>query len=157
MKRIAKRLRLALLLAAAAALGFGAGWLLGPVETALVTSAPPEEDAMETFRREREQLRAMERAQLSEIAHDPDSGDEIAGMARRRLMEEAREQEAETELEGMLRLRGYADCIVCVNGGSVNVLVRTEMLTRQESAMILELACRETGVQSGNVKIIPIK
>ena len=31
-----------------------------------------------------------------------------------------------------------------------------QVITRQESAAILELVCRETGAQAGNVKIIPV-
>jgi len=35
-------------------------------------------------------------------------------------------------------------------------MVRSESVSRQEAAIILELVTRETGISGGNVKIIPI-
>ena len=43
-----------------------------------------------------------------------------------------------------------------VHEDSVNVLVRAESLSQSETAVILELVLRETGISGGNVKIIPI-
>ena len=147
----------ALSLVLAAALGFGAGRYSAPASVEVMAVQTAQEDSIAAFRTEREQLRAMERAQLSEIIHSQDAEEEIVGMAQRRLIELGGEQEAETELEGMLRLRGYGESIVTVGQGGVNVLVKTELLTRQDSSLILDMVCRETGAGSGDVKIIPIK
>ena len=51
---------------------------------------------------------------------------------------------------------GFEDALVTLSGRSANVLVRRDSLTRAETAVILELVMRETGITSGNVKIIPI-
>ena len=126
-------------------------------DAAVATAVPVEgiSDA-ERFRFLREQLRAMEKAQLNDVAHGSDSDPEIAAMAQRQLIELCAREEQELTLEGVLALRGYDDPLVTVHADSVNVLIRAEVVTQQESAAILELVCRETGVQSGNVKIIPI-
>ena len=115
-----------------------------------------ERSAAERFRLLREQLRAMEKAQLNDVAHGSGTDPELAAMAQRQLIELCAREEQELTLEGVLSMRGWEDPIVTVHAGSVNVLLRAEAVTRQESAAILELVCRETGVQSGNVKIIPI-
>ena len=60
------------------------------------------------------------------------------------------------EAEGLLRLREFADVLVTVHTDSVNVMVRADALNRQQSAVILDLVMRETGISGGNVKIIPI-
>ena len=43
-----------------------------------------------------------------------------------------------------------------VSDASVNVILRAEALTRRETAVILDLVLRETGVTAGNVKILTI-
>lgn len=122
-----------------------------------VNAAPTGEiDRVEAFKTLRQQLRAMEKAQLNDVAHSAESDPELAQMARRQLLELCEREEQELTLEGVLSLRGYENPVVTVHADSVNVLVSEEAVGRQESSMILELVCRETGVQSGNVKIIPI-
>lgn len=148
------------LLLAALALGFALGCLHTPGQRAVPTVSASVEDSSEDpiarFRTEREQLRAMQKSQLNEIIHGGSADEEIVGMAQRRLVELTSSEETESTIEGVLRLRGYADCVVTVHASSVNVLVRSELLTLQDSSLILELVCRESGAQSGNVKIIPI-
>ena len=137
-----------------------AGWWMGrssvdaPVAPAV--AAVQEEDAVAAFRTEREQLRAMQKTQLNEIVHGDGSEPEIAALAQRQLMELCSREEHELTLEGLLTLRGFDDPVVTVQSDSVNVLLRAELVTQQECSVILDLVCRETGVQSGNVKIIPI-
>lgn len=137
-----------------------AGWWMGrsgvDVPVAPVNAAVQEEDAVAAFRTEREQLRAMQKAQLNEIVHGDGSEPEIAALAQRQLMELCSREEHELTLEGLLTLRGFDDPVVTVQSDSVNVLLRAEFVTQQECSVILDLVCRETGVQSGNVKIIPI-
>lgn len=117
-------------------------------------SEPPNQ--VETFKTLRQQLRSMEKAQLNDVAHSMDSEDELKRMAQRQLLELCEREEQELTLEGVLSLRGYENPVVTVHADSVNVLLQTQAINRQESSAILELVCRETGVQGGNVKIIPI-
>ena len=142
------------------ALTMAAGWWMGrssvDVPVAPVNAAVQEEDAVAAFRTEREQLRAMQKAQLNEIVHGDGSEPEIAARAQRQLMELCSREEHELTLEGLLTLRGFDDPVVTVQSDSVNVLLRAELVTQKECSVILDLVCRETGVQSGNVKIIPI-
>ena len=118
--------------------------------------APEANDPLEAFRLEREQLRSMQTAQLNDIIHDGETDGQTRALAQRTLIDLLAWAEQETTIEGVLRARGYADCAVTVHEDTANVLVRAEALTRQETAVILELVLRETDVDSGNVKIIPI-
>ena len=65
-------------------------------------------------------------------------------------------QETEQRLEGILAIRGFDGALVTVSDASVNVILRAEALTRRETAVILDLVLRETGVTAGNVKILTI-
>lgn len=125
-----------------------------------IASAPAaaevEEDEVSRFRLAREQLRAVEKAQLNDVAHDAEADEELAEMAKRALVELCAREEQELTLEGVLRMRGWGEPVVTVHADSVNVLLQTDVVTAAESAAILELVCRETGVKSGNVKIMPV-
>lgn len=123
---------------------------------AVHASAQEPTDPATSFKTLRQQLRAMEKAQLSEIAYGLETEPELAAMAQRQLLELCQREEQELTLEGVLAMRGYDEPVVTVHKDSVNVILRAELVTQQESSVILELVCRETGVQSGNVKIIPI-
>ena len=157
-KRTVKVLGLIALMLFAAA----GGWCVGrvsvekDVQAVIAEASTGEVDAIAAFRTEREQLRAMQKAQLNEIVHSDASEAEIAALAQRQLMDICSREEHELTLEGLLALRGFDDPLVTVQSDSANVLLRTQMVTQQECSIILDLVCRETGVQSGNVKIIPI-
>lgn len=127
----------------------------GALQSAVQTVV--ELDPIEQFRTERQQLRQMQMEQLNEIVHGGSADDEMIVMAQRRQMELMEWSEQELTLEGVLRLREFEDVLVTVHTDSVNVMVRAQTLTRQQTAVILELVMRETGISGGNVKIIPIK
>ena len=121
-------------------------------------SAPPEQvDPMDAFRLEREELRAREEAQLNDIVYSDKSDADMVARAQARLMSLYTRSEQEAALEGILQSRGFEGALVSVGERSANVLLRREAVTQQESAVILELVMRETGLTGGNVKIIPVK
>ena len=111
---------------------------------------------IEQFRTERQQLRQMQMEQLNEIVYGGSADAEMIAMAQRRQLELMEWSEHELTLEGVLRLREFEDALVTVHTDSVNVMVCADALTREQTAVILELVMRETGISGGNVKIIPI-
>lgn len=114
------------------------------------------ESPLEEYRTERQQLRQMQKSQLNDIIYGMDSDQEIIEMAQKELLEILKMEEYELLLEGMLRMKGFEDAIITIHGNSVNAILQKETLTQQETIVILELIMRETGVNSENVKIIPI-
>lgn len=143
------------------ALGFAAGWTVRPAEVqppvlSAASSMETARDPLEQFRTERQQLRQRQIAQLNELIYGESADAETTSLAKRRLLELMRWSEQETTLEGLLRLREFADVLVTVHMDSINVMVRADALNRQQSAVILDLVMRETGISGGNVKIIPI-
>ena len=114
-------------------------------------------DPMAAFRLEREQLRARQEAQLNDIIHEPGGDGETVALARRQLLDMLEHARAESAIEGVLQSRGFEDALVSVSDAAANVLIRGESLNRTQSAVILDLVMRETGLTGGNVKIIPVK
>ena len=112
--------------------------------------------AMSDFYTDREALRGDELDRLREIVADEGTPEEIRLAAGRRELALMDRSEKEAAIEAVLTARGYAPVVVTVQSDSVNVLIKTESLTRQDAAAILDLVMRETGVTGGNVKIIPL-
>lgn len=126
------------------------------VHTAASVIAPENESPLEEYRIERQQLRQMQKSQLNDIIYGMDTDREIIDMAQKQILEILKMEELELLLEGMLKMRGFEDAIITVHGDSVNVILQKENLSEQETMVILELIIRETGLDSENVKIIPI-
>ena len=140
----------------------GLGFTLGhreavrarPAMSAVVEAQ--ERDPLAQFRTEREELRARQTAQLNDIIYDATADADTLSLARQQLVRLLDAQSRELRLEGILKNRGFSDVLVDAQGQAVSVLVRTDALTQQQCAVILELVMRETGVTGGNIKIIPV-
>lgn len=111
-------------------------------------------DPLTRFRTEREQLREKHRAELNDMIHSASTDEASLSLARQQLLALMASESAEVTLEGLLAARGFEDALVSVNAGAVYVMVRREALTQRETAAILDLVLRETGVTAGNVKIL---
>lgn len=131
---------------------------LDMAKQAVEASAPVQQESrpIERFRTERQQLRAMQKAQLNDIIHDASTDAETADMARRQLLTLCDAEEKELTIEGVLAMRGFQNPVVTVHTGSVNVIIEAELVTKQESSVILDFVSRETGAMAGDIKIIPI-
>ena len=161
MKKMNRKIMAAIIcLSMLAAIAVALSWTWR-VRTAAVTAGfaqtvTEHPDPLQRFRTEREQLRRRRQAELNDIIHDAKTDAETLALAQRQLMAQLSAEDAEVRLEGLLGVRGFDGAVVSVSEGAVNVLIHRETITRQETAVILDLALRETGVSGGNVKIIPV-
>ena len=147
---------LSMLAAAAVALSWTWHVRTAAVTAGFAQTVTEHPDPLQRFRTEREQLRRRRQAELNDIIHDAKTDAETLALAQRQLMAQLSAEDAEVRLEGLLGARGFDGAVVSVSEGAVNVLIHRETITRQETAVILDLALRETGVSGGNVKIIPV-
>lgn len=113
-------------------------------------------DPIQQFRTEREQLRQMQKNELNEIIYTQNADVGIVRAAQEQLLDLLETERLEVLTEGILHLRGFEGAVVILNGDSANVLISEEILDVQKSTLIMELIVSETGVSTGNVKIIPI-
>lgn len=112
-------------------------------------------DAIQQFRDERELIREEEVKQIRAVLSG-EPADEVKAAAQQQLLKLMDWMEKESTIEGILKARGNEGALVTVHTDSVNVLIRTQDVSQQDSAVILDLVLRETGVTGGNIKIIPI-
>ena len=111
---------------------------------------------VQQFRTERQQLRSMQKGQINDIIFGGMADADTVADAQAQLLAILKREDQENTLEGLLEMRGFRDVIVSIHRDSASILVAKDVVTRQESAVILDLVCRETGFLGGNIKIIPI-
>lgn len=61
--------------------------------------------------------------------------------------------DTEQRLETLIKSLGFDDCIVTVGKENINVIVKSDELTEQESAQLLDMVCTETGKTIGYVRV----
>ncbi len=64
--------------------------------------------------------------------------------------------ETELRLESLIKALGYEDCLVTVGSENINVILKSDPMTEQEVAQVLEIIITETGKTAENVRIKPI-
>lgn len=142
-------------------LGLAVGLICGynlHTSTKVDRELPSEEarDVFEDFRIERQRFRQSQITQLNEIINSGKTETEIRSLAQRQLMAILTSMDREQVIEDLLMIQGFSDAIVSVYSDSASVFLRTQSLTAQQAAIILESIVRETEISAGNVKIIPI-
>lgn len=109
-----------------------------------------------TFREERTLARNQEIEYLDSIIEDERTDAQTLKTAQEQKLDLVSAIEMETTVEGLIKAEGYADCVVTIRTGSVNVVVESaESLTSAQAAQIFEIVRKETGEPSENIKIMP--
>ncbi|MBR3504175.1 MAG: SpoIIIAH-like family protein [Clostridia bacterium] len=154
----AARLALCLSALAFAAAASWPAWREGgaPATREAVAPRPSPAETLTAFYTDRNALREEEIAQLTALAGQADTSDEIRAAAQRRIMALREWMEEEATVEAVLRARGYETALVTVHADSANILILADRVSREDAAVMLELTARETGITGGNIKIIPI-
>lgn len=78
---------------------------------------------------------------------------EAKANAEAALAELAAGVDAEQKLETLIKSLGYDDCIVTVGKEKINVIVKSDALTEQEAAQLLDMVCSESGRSVGHVRV----
>ena len=125
-------------------------------EQETVLTETGQEDFFVDFRKQREQARAEEIAMLEEIIGRVGAPEESVKEADARKIELTRAMEQERMLEKLLDAKGFEDAAAFVLDKSLTVAVKKAELSREDTAKIMELALRCTGLESDRIKIVPV-
>lgn len=115
-------------------------------------NGPANANFFASYREERDSVRTQELAYLDAIVAQ--GGDkETLSDAQRQKLELVNAMETELTVENLVRSKGFADVIVSIHKGNVNVVVDADTLNDEQVAQILDIVLRETGKTAENVKI----
>ncbi|WP_408954655.1 SpoIIIAH-like family protein [Natroniella sp. ANB-PHB2] len=131
------------------------------LEEELATSVA-QEDSHDTnffveYRMERDQARSEQINLLREMINNPNSDDKLKVQAQERLLQITNNIEKEMEIESMIRARGYNDGLAFLHDSSIELIIATEGLQKQDVAKIGDIVSNSTGISLGNITIIEKK
>ncbi|HHY81448.1 MAG TPA: SpoIIIAH-like family protein [Clostridiales bacterium] len=107
------------------------------------------------YRFERQKERAKEIEYINSIVNNPNSDEDMIKEAQAQLLEITSNMEAELVIENLIKAKGFNDAVVMIHKDNVNVIVDKAELVPEEVAIILDIVKRESGKETGNIKIIP--
>ncbi len=122
------------------------------VKAVSAQSAAVDANFFAAYREERDNVRTQELAYLDAIVAQG-ADNETLSDAQRQKLALVNAMETELTVENLVRAKGFADVIVSIHDGNVNVVVGANRLNDEQVAQILDIVLRETGKTAENVKI----
>ena len=65
--------------------------------------------------------------------------------------------EQESKIESLIKSKGFADCVVYIEGENCSIVVRSEGLKPQESVQITEIVTTQSKIVAQNINIGTVK
>ncbi len=111
----------------------------------------------EQARKNRETSREKALDILNETAANESFDAETRKKAQDEILAIASCVESEASMENTIKAKGYENCCVHIDGGSVSILVKKDGLSDQDAAKLSEIATGTLRISRSNVKIIQVK
>ena len=114
-------------------------------------------DYFSSARINRQQARDQALSLLEEAAANGDADEASRNEANISIQVMADCTMAEAEIESLVVAKGYADCVAFVSEDSASVVVPQgeDALDEVDMAKIMEITMEQTGLEAGQIKIIP--
>ena len=104
----------------------------------------------------REQVRAKNKETLQEIIDSKQVSDQQRQEAVNQMLEMTKLAERENAAETLLASKGFADAVVTISEGAVDVVVGRDQLSDAQRAQIEDVVTRKAEVEPENIVITPI-
>ena len=66
----------------------------------------------------------------------------------------AKDIESESNIETLIEAKGFSDCVAVVNGGSANIVVKSDGLLPNDIAQINEIVYEQSGILPVDIRIV---
>ena len=127
------------------------------VVSAPVTSGTESGDYFVQARLNRENAREEALDIVKDMMNDVKATDEVKKQAAEKAAAIAQAVEQESKIESLIKSKGFADCVVYIEGENCSVVVRSEGLKPQESVQITEIVTTQSNVVAQNINIGTVK
>lgn len=121
-----------------------------------VPPCPPSGRSLRLFRqarKNREEARAQSLDLIKDMMNDVKATDEIKKEALAKTEEVAAAIEQESKIESLIKAKGFADCVVYIEGENCNVVVKADSLQPQQTIQITEIVTAQSKIVAQNIKI----
>ena len=114
-------------------------------------------DYFSSARINRQQARDSALSLLEEAAANNDADQVVRNEANASIQVMADCTMAEAQIESLVMAKGYANCVAFVGQDSASVVVSLAEgeLTEMDTAKIMEITMEQTGLEAGQIKVIP--
>ncbi|PRX26906.1 stage III sporulation protein AH [Orenia metallireducens] len=109
------------------------------------------------YRIDRDQARSEQINLLREMINNPNSDKNLKSKAQERLLTLTNNIEKEMEIESLVRARGYQDGIAFIHDKSIELIICTEALKKEDVAKLGDIIKNSTNINLQNITIIEKK
>ena len=128
--------------------------------SSVVSSPESTVDANDYFvqaRLSRESAREEALDIVKDMMNDVTAADEVKKQAAEKAAAIAQAVEQESKIESLIKSKGFADCVVYIEGENCSIVVRSEGLKPQESVQITEIVTTQSNIVAQNINIGTVK
>lgn len=111
-------------------------------------------DFFAAYRVDRDRARSELKETLREVMASGAAEDETRQEANRRYLSLGHAAEVERRAESLLKAKGFADAIVELADGTVQVIIKAPQLDKAQAAQVIDIVARLSGVQPQQINII---
>lgn len=116
----------------------------------VVPAASP--DFFTEYRLERDKIRSERSDLLRETIKNAKTED-ARQHAQDTMLKLVQEKQREMEIESLIKARGFADALVFIKDNSVNAVVKTTALSREEVTQVADIISRVAGIKAEDITI----
>lgn len=113
-----------------------------------------EKDFFVEYRLERDKARSEQINLYREMINNPNTDEATKKEAQKRMLNLTEKIEKEMEIESLIRARGYNDALAYIHDESVDVIIQTNGLEKDDVAKIGDIIVKTTGFKFEDVTII---
>lgn len=85
-----------------------------------------------------------------------DASDEEISQATAKIVEISKQISDESKIENLIKAKGFEDCVVYLDNGNANVVVKTDGLSAEQAAQIKNIVLSEKDVAQENISITEV-
>lgn len=105
------------------------------------------------YRIERDRLRSERIDLLREVTKNAKSEDSSRQKAQDAIIKITVDRQKELEMENLIKAKGFPDALVFMRDNSVNTIIKTNTLSKEEVMQIADIISRSTGVRPEDITI----
>ena len=94
---------------------------------------------------------------IKDMMNDVKATDDVKKQAAEKAAAIAQAVEQESKIESLIKSKGFADCVVYIEGENCSSVVRSEGLKPQESVQITEIVTTQSKIVAQNINIGTVK
>lgn len=114
-------------------------------------------DYFTASRDERDKSRKSAQEDITEAIKNAGGDSAALSAASEMSAKLAARQAAEANIEALLKAKGFADALAIIGDNDVNVVVRSDTLTAQQTIQIQDIAAAQSGYSLDKIKILTVK